>query len=109
MEHLIPDHWFVDLHWPILLLSTALSIVVLGKGADWLVESASGVAYRFGIPKIIGRVWTASSEYRGCSKIKWNLLIQKETLTRTFRREIMEGAINSLKAMRFTRIHHSVI
>ncbi len=53
MEHLIPDHWFVDLHWTILLLTTGVSIIVLGKGADWLVESASGTAYRFGIPKII--------------------------------------------------------
>lgn len=53
MEHLIPDHWFADLHWTILLLTTGVSIILLGKGADWLVESASGTAYRFGIPKII--------------------------------------------------------
>ena len=53
MEHLIPDHWFVDRHWTILLLTTVISIIILGKGADWLVESASGTAYRFGIPKII--------------------------------------------------------
>ena len=53
MEYLIPDHWFVDLHWSNLLVTTAISIVILGKGAGWLVESASGVAYRFGIPKII--------------------------------------------------------
>jgi len=53
MEHLIPDCWFVNLPWYVLLITTAVSIVVLAKGADWLVESASGVAYRFGIPKII--------------------------------------------------------
>lgn len=53
MEHLIPDTLFADRHWFILLITIAFSIAVLGKGADWLVESASEIASRFGIPKII--------------------------------------------------------
>ena len=53
MEHLIPDALFVDRHWFILLITIAFSIAVLGKGADLLVESASGIASCFGIPKII--------------------------------------------------------
>ena len=53
MEHLIPDIWFSPLAQPWLLLIAAIAILVLVKGADWLVEGASGIAYRFGIPKII--------------------------------------------------------
>ena len=53
MEHLIPKEWFVGLPQWLLLLWTALSLTVLIKGADWLVDGAAGLAYRFGIPKVI--------------------------------------------------------
>lgn len=53
MEHLIPKEWFVGLPQWLLLLWTALSLTVLVKGADWLVDGAAGLAYRFGIPKVI--------------------------------------------------------
>lgn len=53
MEHLIPDALVSGLpQWQLLVLS-ALAIAVLGKGADWLVEGASGLAYRLGISKVI--------------------------------------------------------
>lgn len=53
MEQLIPERWFVDLAQWALLLWTAVSIAVLIKGADWLVDGASGLAYRFGVSKVI--------------------------------------------------------
>ena len=53
MEALIPEHWFVDLSQVLLLTITVLSMVVLIKGADWLVDGASGLAYRVGMPKVI--------------------------------------------------------
>ena len=53
MEHLIPEAWFAGLPQWALLALTALSIGVLGKGADWLVDAASGLAYRLGISKVI--------------------------------------------------------
>jgi cation:H+ antiporter len=53
MEHLIPQEWFVPLAQPFLLLIAAAAIAVLIKGADWLVEGASGLAYRLGLSKII--------------------------------------------------------
>ena len=53
MEHLIPSAWFTGLPWYILLITTAAAILVLSKGADWLVDGASGIAYSFGIPKVI--------------------------------------------------------
>lgn len=31
----------------------ALGFVMLGKGADWFVESAAGIAMRFGIPQLV--------------------------------------------------------
>ena len=39
--------------WYLLLLIGAVATVILIKGADWLVEGASAIAYRFGMPKII--------------------------------------------------------
>ena len=53
MEHLIPDEWFIGLSQWTLLGITAISVAVLAKGADWLVDGASGLAYRLGIPKVI--------------------------------------------------------
>jgi len=53
VEHLIPSDWFVDRHWVALLALVAVSMLTLMKGADWLVESASSLARRLGMPEII--------------------------------------------------------
>ena len=53
MEHLIPSDWFQDLHWLVLLGLVAVSMMTLMLGADWLVESASSLARRLGVPAII--------------------------------------------------------
>ncbi len=53
MEHLIPQEWFEALGQGWLLVVAVGAMLVLGKGADWLVDGASGLAYRVGMPKII--------------------------------------------------------
>jgi cation:H+ antiporter len=53
MEYLIPKEWFVDLHWSLLVLIGGVAMAALIKGADWLVEGASGIALRLGISKVI--------------------------------------------------------
>jgi len=53
LEHLIPAAWFVGGSQLILLVFGAVGIVILAKGADWLVEGASGLAYRLGMSKVI--------------------------------------------------------
>jgi cation:H+ antiporter len=53
MEHLIPEVWFVGQPQWLLLVLTAIAVLALGKGADWLVEAASDVARRLGMPKVI--------------------------------------------------------
>ena len=53
MEHLIPSAWFQSQGQAMLLLVSAVCIALLIKGADLLVEGASGMAYRLGISKVI--------------------------------------------------------
>ncbi len=53
MDHLIPQAWFDDMNLPQLIGVAVVSIIVLVKGADWLVEGAAGLAYSFGVPKVI--------------------------------------------------------
>jgi cation:H+ antiporter len=53
MEHLIPAEWFEPLHWTLLLLIGGASMYALIKGADMLVEGASGMALRMGMSKVI--------------------------------------------------------
>lgn len=53
MEHLIPEAWFVGRSQILLLLYGGVGIALLAKGADWLVDGASGLAYRFGMSKVI--------------------------------------------------------
>ena len=53
MEHLIPIEWFEPLAQGWLLAVVIGAMLVLGKGADWLVDGASGIAYRIGMPKVI--------------------------------------------------------
>ena len=51
----MPHEWFVGLGQLPLLALTSLAAAVLIKGADWLVEGASGLAFRLGIsPVIVG-------------------------------------------------------
>lgn len=53
MDHLIPASLFRGLpQWQLLLIAGA-AVVALSRGADWLVEGASGLAYRLGISKVI--------------------------------------------------------
>ena len=53
MDHLIPAELFRGLHPALLLLLMAVSVVALIKGADWLVEGASEIAYRAGVSKVV--------------------------------------------------------
>ncbi len=53
MEHLIPKELIAGLPQWVLLLVSAATIYVLIRGADALVEGASGLAYRLGISKVI--------------------------------------------------------
>ncbi len=53
MEHLIPHAWFSGLPQWALLLLTAAALGAVIKGADWLVDGATGFAYRLGISKVI--------------------------------------------------------
>ena len=53
MEHLIPDAWFADRSIPVLLVIVGISLAVLSKSADVLVEAATDLALRIGLPKVI--------------------------------------------------------
>ncbi len=53
MEALIPDHSFEHMPQFMLIVVALTAIYALIRGADILVESAAGMAYRMGIPKII--------------------------------------------------------
>ena len=53
MDNLIPEIWFDDLPQWLLLLIGAVAVFFIIKGADWLVEGASGMALRLGISKVI--------------------------------------------------------
>jgi cation:H+ antiporter len=53
MEHLIKEAWFEAMSQPMLIGIAIVATYALIKGADWLVEGASGIAHRIGVPKII--------------------------------------------------------
>jgi cation:H+ antiporter len=53
MEHLIPDALFDGLGSPWLILLVLAALAVLVAGADRLVDSASAVAGRLGVPKVV--------------------------------------------------------
>lgn len=50
---MIPPSWFEPMPSMVLLLIAAVAVAVLLKGADALVEGASGIAQRLGMPKVI--------------------------------------------------------
>ena len=77
MEHLIPQHIFDSLPGLALLVITGVGFAVLISGADWLVEGASGLAYRLGMPKIIVgativSLGTTSPEAAVSVMVAWN-------------------------------------
>ncbi len=53
MEYLVPEAWFAGRATAVLMLVVVVAIVALVKGADLVVDGASGMAYRLGISKII--------------------------------------------------------
>ncbi len=53
MEQLIPQAWFAGQNTVALFAVAAGAMFALVKGADLLVDGASGLAFRLGIPKII--------------------------------------------------------
>ncbi|MBM82336.1 MAG: sodium:calcium antiporter [Planctomycetaceae bacterium] len=53
MEALIPPEWFAEKHPAILAVIAAVAMYALMKGADWLVDGASDLAYGLGVPKVI--------------------------------------------------------
>ena len=52
MEEAI-HHLIADLHWTLLTLVIVVSLGVLGKAADWLVDEAVALSARSGIPKAV--------------------------------------------------------
>ncbi len=53
MDHLINPEWFSGMHWSLLMLIGAFATYLLITGADWLVAGSSGMALRFGMPKVV--------------------------------------------------------
>lgn len=53
MDYLIHPEWFEDGNQLVLILVGITAMVVLVKGADWLVNGATDLALRFGIPEVI--------------------------------------------------------
>lgn len=53
MEYIIPSEWFHGSHSGMLVVLAVVGLYVLRIGAEWLVEGASGIAYRMGMPEVI--------------------------------------------------------
>ena len=53
MDHLLPDSLFIGLPIWGLVLTGIVGLAALSRGADWLVESATDLALRAGLPKVI--------------------------------------------------------
>ena len=47
------DHFFSELHWALLGLVIVVSLLILGKAADWLVDEAVVLSERSRIPKVV--------------------------------------------------------
>lgn len=53
LASVLPDQWFVNLNWALLLFIGGVALYVVMKGADLLVEAAAQLAMRLGMPKIV--------------------------------------------------------
>jgi len=53
VEYLIPHHWFVDAHSGLLVVYAIIGLYFIQMGAEWLVEGASGLAFRLGMPEVV--------------------------------------------------------
>ena len=53
LDHLLPDTLFTPLPAWGLVLAAVVGLAVLGRGADWLIEGATDLAMRAGLPKVI--------------------------------------------------------
>ncbi len=53
LSSLMPEAWFAGGHQLALIAVAVVTMVIVIKGADWLVESAAGIAGRLGMPKVI--------------------------------------------------------
>lgn len=53
MEYLIPESYFVARSTWMLLLLLAGGVILIAKGADWLVEGAVALSERMRVPKVI--------------------------------------------------------
>jgi cation:H+ antiporter len=47
------DHFVSQLNWPLLIAMIIVSLALLGKGANWLVEQAVKLSSQSGIPKVV--------------------------------------------------------
>ncbi|MCA8988295.1 MAG: sodium:calcium antiporter [Planctomycetaceae bacterium] len=53
MEHLIPHSWFTESSSLLLIVYAIGGLYFLQMGAEWLVEGASALAYRLGMPEVV--------------------------------------------------------
>jgi cation:H+ antiporter len=53
LASILPESWFAQQHQLVLLLITAVGVLAVMKGADWLVEGAAGLAYKLGMAKVV--------------------------------------------------------
>ncbi|MEE9404685.1 MAG: hypothetical protein V3V20_07315, partial [Algisphaera sp.] len=53
LASLLPSAWFTDLHTAALAAIAVVMLILIGKGADWLVDGAAGLAKRLGMPEMI--------------------------------------------------------
>ena len=47
------EHFFAGVHWSLLVLVIGVTLYVLGKGADWLVDEAVELSERLKIPQMV--------------------------------------------------------
>ncbi len=53
LASLLPAEWFTTRETWLLLMVVVVSMALVIKGADWLVEAAAGLALRLGMPKVV--------------------------------------------------------
>ncbi|MEM6333276.1 MAG: sodium:calcium antiporter [Planctomycetota bacterium] len=53
LASLLPSGWFAETHTAVLIVIAVVTMAMVIKGADWLVEGAAGVAGRLGMPQVM--------------------------------------------------------